>query len=68
MTWEQLPTQIRRTVDEVVERSGLSLRRSGEPTAREGAIVIPFVRQGEDGGPVEVVVARDGSAVVRAVS
>lgn len=68
MKWEGLPTQIRRTVDEAVEASGLAVHRSGDPVAEGRTLVIPFEPSRPGVEPVEVVVALDGSATVRAAA
>lgn len=65
MTWEALPTVVRRTFDEYLidygERSGKAFSRSGEPREEEDGFAIPY-RDG-DGNAFEAIVSADGSVV-----
>lgn len=62
MTWNDLPTLTRRTVDQLVEASGLDLRRSDDPRQEDTTVVIPFT--GPD-GHYEAVVTAAGAGTLR---
>ncbi len=66
LQWTELPVLVRRTADDLIVGSGVSLHRIGEPRAEGVSVVVPLGVPGTDTVTHEAVIARDGAGYLRA--